>query len=224
MTKFLPRKRRQLERWFYQTKDQLDAHWKGLRDPLPVDTWDGLCQRMVDIPEGNLSDWKPRAGSSSAELAFLLRSRPLAERQLLAGLLGASAAGPLTLVEAVEQLELEWKQKLNPLNNHRQYAAQLESLVALLGLTPAARSAYLENEKKVLAGVDQRLFEGLPVPQRSHMANQYQAGSGAYLVWWYDRVQARVGAVEAPESECGSGQWPDIPPAWFALAWICYVR
>lgn len=221
MTNFLPRKRRQLERWFNRQKGKLDEHWADLRDQLTPDSWDELCQRMSGLPEGNMPGWKPQAGSSSAELALLLQSLPLRERQLLAGLLRAPAAGPLTLVEAIERLELEWKQKLDPLSSHRQYAAQLESLVTLLGLVPSARAAYLENEKKVLSGVDQRLFEGLPLSTRSHMANQYEPGSGAYLSWWYDRLQTRASTVL---DEYDDGDWPDIPPAWFALAWICNVR
>lgn len=220
--KFL--KRRQIERWLTRQKGRLDERWRMLREHLLPLSWEDRCARLLSVPDGNLPGWQPQPGSSSAELALLLQPLPLLERQLLASLLDAPAAGALAVTEAVERLELEWRQRLDPLHSHRQYAAQLESLAGLLGEAPAARSAYLENEQKILPAIDQLLFTGLPLQLRSAMANQQRPGNGIYLDWWHVRLLARAGVTGYALDSLPDEDWPGLPPAWFALGWICRLR
>lgn len=224
MTDYKSRWRWQAERWLGRRQDTLTEYWSVLREQLLPATWQARCARAAGLPKGNLGNWQPRSGSSSAELALLLSSAPLVQRQLLGSLLDAPAAGPLALVEAVERLELDWRQRLDPLHSHRDYAAQLESLARLLELTPAARSAYLENERKIFPAIDSLLFESLPMRLRTDMANRHVMGDGACMRWWQERLLARAGVPGHDLGGLGDDDWPDMPPAWFALGWICGLR
>lgn len=224
MSKIWHLKHRQLKHWLSRQKGKLDERWVLLQGQLLTNNWSERCTHLQSVPEGDLLDWQPQPGSSTAELVLLLQSLPLLERQLLACLLGAPAAGALTLSEAIERLELGWRQRLDPLHHHRQYAAQLESLARLLGIAPAARSAYLENEQKILPAIDQLLFAGLSPQLRSALASQHQPGSGASLDWWHTQLLARAGVMGSTADSLSSAKWPDLPPGWFALGWICRLR
>ncbi len=224
MTRLRHLKYQQIGRWLARQKDKLDERWLLLREQWLPESWSERCAHLQLLPEGDLLEWQPQPGSSSAELALLLRSLPLVERQLLACLLDACAAGALTLTEAVERLELGWRQRLDPLHSHRQYAAQLESLARLLGVAPAARSAYLDNEQKILPAIDQLLFAGLPLQLRSTLVSQHTPGTGAYLDWWHARLLARAGVPGFVLDDLGNDIWPELPPGWFALGWICRLR
>ena len=224
MSNYKSRRRWQLERWLDRRREQLQRHWLNLQEQLLPATWPVRCERVQQLPEGNVSRWQPQPGSSSAELALVLAGLPLIQRQLLASLLDAPAAGALALVEAVERLQLGWRERLDPLHSHREYAAQLETLAQRLGLTPAARSAYLENERKIVPVIDSLLFESLPMRLRADMANQNRAGEGSYLLWWQQRLLARAGVPGHGLDGLGEHDWPDIPAAWFALGWICSLR
>ncbi|MFA5679586.1 MAG: hypothetical protein WC953_14490 [Pseudomonas sp.] len=223
MTRYKSR-RRQVEGWLGRRKEQLQGHWMDLQEQLMPASWAVRCQRVRQIPEGNPSRWMPRAGSSSAELSMLLSDLPLIQRQLLASLLDAPAAGVLSLVEAVERLQLDWRQRLDPLRSHRDYAAQLETLALLLKLPAAARSAYLENERRIFPAIDILLFESLPMGLRADMANQHVAGEGGCLRWWRQRLLARSGVPGYDLAGLGEADWPGMPAAWFALGWICSLR
>lgn len=224
MTQYKSRRRWQLERWLDRRKDQLQGHWLHLQEQLLPASWEARCQRVRGLPEGNASSWQPQPGSSSAELAMLLPALPLEQRQLLASLLDAPSAGVLTLVEAVERLQLDWRQRLDPLHSHREYAAQLETLAQLLKLPAAARSAYLENERRIFPTIDTLLFESLPMRLRADMANQHVMGEGGCLRWWQQRLLARSGVPGHDLAGLGEDDWPDMPAAWFALGWICGLR
>ncbi|SDS40199.1 hypothetical protein SAMN05216198_1867 [Halopseudomonas litoralis] len=224
MTKYKSRRRWQAECWLSRQTDTLAEHLSALREQLLPATWPVRCARAGGLPDGRLGNWQPQPGSSSAELALLLQPVPLEQRQLLGSLLDAPAAGALALVEAVEQLELEWRQRLDPLHSHRQYAAQLETLARLLKLTPAARSAYLDNERKIFPAIDILLFESLPIRLRTDMANRHVMGDGACLQWWLERLLARAGVSGYDLGSLGDDDWPEIPPAWLALGWIVSLR
>lgn len=224
MSNYKSRRRWQLERWLERRKEQVQAHWLNLQEQLLPATWPARCERVQRLPEGSASRWQPQPGSSSAELTLLLEKLPLVQRQLLASLLDSPSAGAAALVEAVERLQLGWRERLDPLHSHREYAAQLETLAQLLELTPSARSAYLENERKIVPVIDRLLFESLPMRLRADMANQRLTGEGDYLVWWQQRLLARAGVPGHDLGGLGEHDWPDIPAAWFALGWICSLR
>ena len=224
MTKYKSRRRMQAERWLGRQKDTLTEHWSHLRAQLQPATWPARCARAGGLLDAGLGNWQPQPGSSSAELALLLQPLPLQQRQLLGSLLDAPAAGVLALVEAVERLELDWRQRLDLLHSHRQYAAQLETLARLLELTPAARSAYLDNERKIYPAIDSLLFESLPIRLRTEMANRHVMGDGACLQWWLERLLARSGVAGDDLAGLSDNDWPDIPPAWLALGWISSLR
>jgi hypothetical protein len=224
MTQYKYRRRWQLERWLDKRKDQLQEHWQQLQEQLLPASWTQRCQRVLQLPEGNASRWTPAAGSSSAELAMLLTGLPLARRQLLASLLDAPSAGVMSLVEGVERLQLDWRQRLDPLHSHRDYAAQLETLAQLLKLPAAARSAYLENERRIYPAIDRLLFESLPMRLRAEMANQHAPGDDYYLLWWQQRLLARAEVPGHELAGLGEHDWPDMPAGWFALGWICSLR
>lgn len=224
MAHYKSRRRWQLERWLNHRTEQLHVHWLSLRDQLLPASWAARSQRVRGLPEGNASSWQPPPGSSSAELAMLLADMPLVQRQLLASLLDAPAAGVLTLVEGVERLQLDWRQRLDPLHSHRDYAAQLETLAQLLKLPAAARSAYLDNERQIFPAIDTLLFESLPMRLRADMANRHAMGDGGCLLWWQQRLLARAGVPGHDLAGLGDDDWPDMPAGWFALGWICSLR
>ena len=224
MSRYKSRRRWQLERWLGRRREQLQGHWETLQEQLLPASWPLRCERVQQLPEGNVSRWQPQPGSSSAELALLLTGLSLVQRQLLASLLDAPAAGALALVEAVERLQLGWRERLDPLHSHREYAAQLETLAQQLGLTAAARSAYLENEAKIFAAIDGLLFESLPLRLRAELANQLAPGKGDYLLWWQQRLLARARVPGYELAGLGADDWPEMPAAWFALGWICSLR
>lgn len=224
MSNYKSRRRWQFERWLDRRKDQLQEQWQSLQEQLLPATWPARCERLRQMPEGNVSRWQPQPGTSSAELALLLVKLPLVQRQLLASLLDAPSAGELALVEAVERLQLGWRERLDPLHSHREYAAQLETLAQSLELAPAARSAYLENERKIVPVIDRLLFESLPMRLHADLANQHVPGEGGYLIWWEQRLLARAGVPGHDLAGLSENDWPDIPAAWFALGWICSLR
>ena len=224
MSRYKSRRRWQLERWLGRRTEQLQGHWQQLQEQLRPASWRLRCARLQHLPEGNVSRWQPQPGSSSAELTLVLAAVPLIQRQLLASLLDAPAAGALTLVEAVERLQLGWRERLDPVHSHREYAVQLEALAQRLGLTPAARSAYLENEQRIVPAIDRLLFESLPLRLRAGLANQLAVGEGGYLLWWQQRLLARAGVPGYELAGLGEQDWPELPAAWFALGWICSLR
>lgn len=217
-------RRRKIERWLDKRRQQLRGHRITLQEQLLPASWPARCQRVQQLPEASVSDWQPRPGSSSAELSLLLVSVPLVQRQLLGSLLDAPSADAVALVEAVERLQLGWRHRLDPLHSHREYAAQLETLAQLLELTPAARSAYLDNERQILPAIDVLLFESLPMSLRADMANRYAPGQGDYLLWWQQQLLARAGVPGHELDGLGEHDWPGMPAAWFALGWICSLR
>lgn len=224
MTRRSAEYRARLQRWLEQGKGQLKQGLERLQEQLSPVPWPERWQRLGAIPDGHASRWQPRPGSSSAELALLLADLPLVERQLLASLLDAPSAGVRALVEAVERLQLDWRQRLDPLHSHREYAAQLETLVSLLGLPVAARSAYLENELRLFRELDSLLLESLPLRLRGELANRFVAGEGGLLRWWHRQLLARAGVPGYGVEGLGEEDWPDMPPAWFALGWIAGLR
>lgn len=216
--------KRLAERWLQARRDQLRLHWQELKVQLLPAQWPECCARMLRIPEGNLGHWQPRSGSSSAELALLLERVPLLQRRWLAALLNAPYAGALTLVEAVERLQLDWRSQLDPLHSHREYAAQLVILARRLDLPDIAASAYLESEQQIRQAIDQRLFAALPLRLRAAMSHERPPGTGYYLNWWHDRLLAKAGAAGYSLDGLGADDWPDMPPAWLALGWISRLR
>lgn len=204
-------------------RQQLWQRWETLQHQVQPPDWLTRCKRMNSIPDGEIGHWQPRPGSSSAELALLLTSEPLEQRRYLASLLDAPMAGPNTLTEAVERLQLDWTSKLDPLHSHREYAAQLAILARQLSLPAAAETAYMENEARILPAVDRLLFESLPSELRSSLAGHQPPGGGAYMLWWYDSLRARAEAAVSGDSE-QSGLWPAIPPSWLALGWLSVLR
>lgn len=224
MSNHKSRRRWQLERWLGRRKEQVQEHWVSLQEQLLPATWPARCERLQQLPEGSASRWQPQSGSSSAELTLLLVKLPLVQRQLLASLLDAPSAGAVALVEAVERLQLGWRDRLDPLHSHREYAVQLQTLAHLLELVPSPRSAYLENERKIVPVIDRLLFESLPMRLRAEMASQRTVGEGGYLAWWQQRLLARAGVPGHDLGGLGEHDWPDIPAAWFALGWIGRLR
>ncbi|MFO7705683.1 MAG: hypothetical protein R6V43_11225 [Halopseudomonas sp.] len=216
--------KRLAERWLLARRDQLLLHWQELKVHLLPAQWPQCCARMLRIPEGNLGHWQPRSGSSSAELALLLERVPLLQRRWLAALLNARSAGALTLVEALERLQLDWRAQLDPLHSHREYAAQLVILARRLTLPDIAASAYLESEQQIRQAIDQRLFAALPLRLRAAMSHERPPGTGRYLNWWHDRLLAKAGATGFGLEGLGADDWPDMPPAWLALGWISGLR
>ncbi|WP_022964188.1 hypothetical protein [Halopseudomonas pelagia] len=223
MTAYKSRVRWLTERWLAVRRDRLLLHWQALKTQLMPAPWPQRCERMLQIPEGNLGDWQPRSGSSSAELALLLERTALPQRRWLAALLDAPCAGVLTLVEAVERLQLDWRCQLDPLHSHREYAAQLVILARQLDLPAIAATAYLENEQQIRKAIDELLFTSLPMRLRAELAGE-QIGNGFYLSWWHDRLLARAGVINYTLEGLGADDWPEMPPSWLALAWIASLR
>src|SRR5690606_37627806 len=114
--------------------------------------------------------------------------------------------------------------RLDPLHSHREYAAQLETLVSLLGLPVAARSAYLENELRLFRALDSLLLESLPLRLRGELANRFVAGEGGLMRWWHSQLLARAGVAGDGVEGLGEEDWPDMPPACFALGWVAGLR
>lgn len=224
MPAYKSRARWQAERWLLARRDRLLVHWQSLKGQLLPAKWPQRCERMLQIPEGNLGYWQPRSGSSSAELTLLLEDIPLLQRRWLATLLSAPCAGPLTLVEALERLQLDWRCQLDPLHSHREYAAQLAIVARQLDLPAIATSAYLENERQICTAIDQLLFASLPLRLRAVLANDHRPGSGSYLSWWHDRLLARAGASGYAMEGLGADDWPEMPPSWLALGWLASLR
>jgi hypothetical protein len=218
------RQRWLLERWAAAKKDVLTERLLAVQAQLLPARWPVRCARMLSVRDGEAGAWQPRPGSSSAELMLLLDPLPLFQRRWLAVLLDATTAGPATLIEALERLHLDWRSRLDPLHGHREYATQLAILTRVLGLQGAAEAAYLENEQTLLSRLDELLFESLPMRLRATMLNDHQPGGGAYLSWWYERLLARAGEPGFDLAGIGEQDWPDIPPAWVAIAWLCGLR
>ncbi len=224
MTVYKSRKRWLLERWLKRRSAGVASRWYKVKSELLPADWDARCQRVRRVPAGEVGTWQPRAGSSSAELALLLVSVPLTQRRWLATLLDAPAAGALTLVEAVERLQLDWRSQLDPLHSHREYARQLAILATQLGLPTAAEAAYLENEQQILATVDELLFTSLPMRLRAGLVSRHVPGNGYYMAWWQQRLLARVGEPGYQLDGLGPGDWPEMPARWLAIAWLCGLR
>ncbi|QJD58117.1 hypothetical protein HG264_03910 [Pseudomonas sp. gcc21] len=218
------RQRWLMERWLAKRRKTLVKRWEALQKQLKPADWSARCARMLAIPDTEVSGWKPRAGSSSDELGLLMQVLPLHQRRWLASLLDAPSAGPNTLIEAIERLQLDWRVRLDPLHSHREYAAQLVVLTRQLDLKPAAESAYLENEQKIFPAIDELLFESLPLRLRTIMLERYQPGSGNYVVWWQTQLLARAGEPGFTLNGLGEHDWPELPAAWLALGWLCGLR
>lgn len=224
MTGYKSRRRWLFERWMNQRLALLDRRWQMLKQQfLPAD-WETRSARVNRIPEGDYGLWQPRPGSSSAELALLLASVPLHQRRWLATLLDAPAAGARCLVEAVERLQLDWRTQLDPLHSHREYARQLSVLAGRLGLPAAAEAAYLDNERQIFAAVDELLFASLPMRLRADLIKRYTPGDGHYMAWWNQRLLARAGEPGHELEGLGAHDWPEMPPAWLAVGWLCGLR
>lgn len=212
------------ERWLKARTDEVAERWGALKKQLIPADWPTRCERMPALADSDLGPWRPDAGSSSAELLLLLQNLSARDRRWLGALLDAPTAGAVTLVEAVERLQLDWRARLDPLRTHRQYAEQLATLTQALGLPSAAASAYLDNERKVAPRIDELLFESLPMRQRTRLVNEIEPGSGGYLLWWQERLLARCGEPGMTLDGARDEDWPDIPAAWFALGWIAALR
>lgn len=210
------------ERWVRKRAADVSARWETLQQQLMPADWPTRCRRMHELPDGDLGNWRPAAGSSSAELLMLVQTLSLADRRWLGALLDASCAGAATLVEAVERLQLDWWARLDPLHAHRQYAEQLAALADQLAVPRAATAAYLENEPKLAVAIDKLLFESLPMRLRMNLVNQAQPGTGAYLRWW-QRHLMDAGDPVTPSRLHGE-VWPEIPSGWLALGWLCVLR
>lgn len=224
MTAYKSRTRWLAERWLIARRDQLAQHWQELKSQLLPAQWPQRCARLLQIPDGNIGDWQPRRGSSSAELVLMLEHTPLLERRWLAVLLDAPCAGVHTLVEAVERAQLDWRSQIDPLHSHREYADQLVILARQLDLPFVAASAYLENERQISPAIDELLFASLPLRLRANLANEQPPGTGFYLHWWHERLLARAGAEGFTLEGLGAEDWPEMPPAWLALGWLCSLR
>lgn len=224
MTSYKSRRRWLFERWLKRRAADIGSRWQRLRSQLLPAEWDTRTARVRHVPEGNCGQWQPRAGSSSAELALLLATVPLYQRRWLATLLDSPAAGPRSLVEALERLQLDWRSQADPLHSHREYAKQLTILAARLDLPPVAESAYLENERQIYSAVDELLFASLPMRLRAELVNRYPCGHGHYLAWWQQRLLARAGEPGHELDGLGPHDWPEMPPAWLAIGWLCGLR
>lgn len=224
MAGYKSRRRWLAERWLARQQDRLGEHLGRLRDQLLPLGWPERMARLASIGDGETVHWRPRDGSSSAELLVWLERLEHRQRRWLASLLDAPSAGPVTLLEALERLQLDWRSQLNPLTPHREYATQLRILASLLEVAAAAESAYLDNEKRIYRAVDERLFSSLPLRLRAELANRYPVGQGHYVRWWYERLMARAGEPDYDLAGAGPQDWPDIPAAWMALGWLCGLR
>lgn len=224
MTGYKSRRRWLFERWLKQLASDLVDRWRGLKSQLLPADWNARSERVRRVPEGNYGQWQPRRGSSSAELALLLAKVPLYQRRWLATLLDSPAAGAHSLVEALERLQLDWRSQIDPVHSHREYARQLSILATQLKLPAVAESAYLENEQQVFTAVDELLFASLPMRLRADLVNRYPPGSGHYIAWWQQRLLARAGEPDPDLQGLGPDDWPEMPPAWLAIGWICGLR
>jgi hypothetical protein len=212
------------ERWLKQRSAHLASHWQTVKAQLLPADWEARCARLQSVPDGNVGSWQPRAGSSSAELSLLVAAVPFPQRQWLATLLDSPAAGASALVESVERLQLDWRSHLDPVHSHREYARQLSILAAQLDLPAAAQAAYLENEQRIFAAVDQLLFASLPMRLRAGLLNRYAPGTGHYIAWWQQRLMARAGVQDHELEGLGPDDWPEMPAGWLALGWLCGLR
>lgn len=216
--------RQQAGRWLQQGVEVLEQQWHSMRRQLGPTEWPERCARLLQVADSEVGDWRPKPGSSSAELLLLLQGLSLLQRRWLAVLLDAPSAGVHTLTEAVERLQLDWRSRLDPLQSHREYARQLLILAQQLNLSAAAEAAYLENERQIFLAVEQRLLLSLPMRLRMTLARQLEPGSGACLRWWHERLLARAGVPGYDLAGLGEHDWPEIPAAWLALGWLAGLR
>lgn len=224
MSKYKSRRRWLLERWLRQQADQVGVHAQNLWEQLRPANWQARCTRLPEVATHEITQWRPEPGSSNAELLILLQPLPELQRRWLAVLVDAPSAAPNTLLEAIARLQLDWAQRVTPWQTHYDYAEQLRHLCSMLDVPAVATSAYLDNEKRVFAAIDQRLFESLPLRLRGPLANQLQPGQGGYLGWWQERMYARAGMPGYDLAGLGPDDWPDIPAAWYALGWLSGLR
>lgn len=224
MAGYKSRRRWLAERWLERQQDRWGERLVRVRDQVLPMGWPARMSRVAGISDGETVTRRPRDGSSSAELLVWLERLESGQRRWLASLLDAPSAGPFTLLEALERLQLDWRSQLNPLTPHREYATQLRVLASVLAVPAAAESAYLDNEQRVYRAVDERLFGSLPLRLRAALANRYPVGQGHYLRWWYERLMARAGEPGYDLAGAGPEDWPDIPAAWVALGWLCGLR
>ena len=224
MTVYKSRRRWLFERWLKQRSADLASRWQAVKVQLLPADWQARCVRLQNVPEGNVGKWQPRAGSSSAELSLLIASVPFPQRQWLASLLDSPAAGAFALVESVERLQLDWLSHLDPVHSHREYARQLAVLAVQLDLSVAAEAAYLENEQRIFAAVDDLLFASLPLRLRAGLLNRYAPGAGHYIAWWQQHLMARAGVQGYELEGLGLDDWPEMPAGWLALGWLCGLR
>jgi len=224
MTSYKSRRRWLVERWLKERKALLNGKWTLFQQQFVSASWPERMAHAGHIPDGEVGGWQPVAGSSSAELLLWVDQLPLFQRRWLAALLGAPMAGSNTLIDALERQQLDWRSQLNPLKSHREYAAQLVVLANQMECKVAAEAAYLENEKRIFVALDQLLFASLPMRLRSQLANKHSTGHGYYVVWWYERLMARAGVADFTLTDLNDADWPDMPPAWFAIGWLCGLR
>ncbi|SDR90651.1 hypothetical protein SAMN05216271_0702 [Halopseudomonas sabulinigri] len=224
MTGYKSRRRWLAERWLAERKAVFDKKWGRFQQQFVSPAWPERMAAVQLIPDGEVSGWQPAPGSSSAELRLWVDKLPLFQRRWLAALLGAPRAGSNTLIDAIERQQLDWRSQLNPLKSHRDYANQLAILANEMGCDAAAPSAYLENEKRIFVALDELLFGSLPMRLRSSLANEHRTGHGFYVVWWYERLMARAGMPDFELTDLSDVDWPDMPPAWLALGWLCGLR
>jgi len=224
MTSYKSRRRWLAERWLAERQTVLSEKWQVFQQQFVPASWPERMAAVASIADGDVSGWQPRAGSSSAELRIWVDQLPLFQRQWLASLLGASRAGSNTLVDAIERQQLDWRSQLNPLKSHREYAAQLVVLAAEMDCEVAAETAYLDNERRIFIALDEQLFASLPMRLRSQLANEHRSGHGYYVVWWYERLMARAGMPDFELTDLSDADWPDMPPAWLAIGWLCGLR
>jgi len=224
MTGYKSRRRWLAERWLAERKVVLDKKWDKFQQQFVAPEWPERMAMAAQIPDGEVSGWQPVAGSSSAELRIWIDQLPLFQRRWLAALLGTPRAGSNTLIEAVERLQLDWRSQINPMKSHRDYAVQLAVLASQMGCEVAAPTAYLDNERRIFIALDELLFASLPMRLRSKLASQHRTGQGFYIVWWYERLMARAGEPDFEMTDLSDADWPDMPPAWLALGWLCGLR
>ncbi|SDT98535.1 hypothetical protein [Halopseudomonas salegens] len=224
MSKYKSRRRWLMERWLRDRVDQAGHRAQVLWDQLRPASWAARCARLPHVAAHEVSQWRPEPGSSNAELLILLQPLPLIQRRWLAVLVDAPSAAPCTLLEAIARLQLDWEQRITPWKTHYDYAEQLHHLGRLLDIPVAAASAYLDNEKRIFAAIDQRLFESLPLRLRGPMANRLQPGHGGYLGWWQERLLARAGEAGYELADLGEDDWPELPASWYALGWLSGLR
>ncbi|MEH6566059.1 MAG: hypothetical protein V7756_12095 [Halopseudomonas sp.] len=224
MTGYKSRRRWLAERWLAERKAVLEQKWDVFQQQFVAPGWPERMARVAQVADGEVSGWHPRAGSSSAELGIWIARLPLYQRRWLAALLDAPLAGSNTLIEIIERQQLDWRSQLNPLKSHREYAQQLTVLAREMGCEVAAEAAYLDNEKRIFVALDELLFASLPMRLRGQLANQHRTGQGYYVVWWYERLMARAGETGFELTDLSDVDWPDMPPAWLAIGWLCGLR